>query len=126
MSERELIEVRKQLADYLEKGWIRPSSSSFGAPVIFVRKKDGSLRMCVDYRALNARTIRDVYPIPRVDDLLDRLSRATIFSKIDLSQGYHQVAITPEHVHKTAFSTRYGLFEFLVLPFGLTNAPSTF
>ena len=85
MSERELAEVRKQLGEYLEKGWIRPSSSSFGAPVLFVRKKDGSLRMCVDYRGLNARTIRDVYPIPRVDDLLDRLQGATVFSKIDLS-----------------------------------------
>ena len=126
MSERELQEIRTQLSEYLQRGWICPSSSSFGAPVLFVRKKDSTLRMCVDYRALNARTVRDVYPIPCVDDLLDRLTRATIFSKIDLSQGYHQVAITPAHVHKTAFMTRYGLYEFVVMPFRLTNAPSTF
>ena len=114
------------MSEYLEKGWIRPSSSAFGSPVIFVRKKDGSLRMCIDYRALNARTVRDVYPLPRIDDLLDRLTGARIFSKIDLRAGYHQVAITPEHMHKTAFLTRYGLFEFCVLPFGLCNAASTF
>ena len=89
MSPAELTECRRQLGKYLSMGWIRPSSSPFGAPVIFVRKKDGSLRMCIDYRGLNAATVRDSYPIPRVDDLLDRLTHARIFSKLDLRSGYH-------------------------------------
>lgn len=96
MSPAELAEVRRQLDEYLEKGFIKPSTSPYGAPILFARKKDGTLRMCVDYRALNKMTKRDAYPIPRIDDLLDRLTNATIFSKIDLSQGYHQVEIKPE------------------------------
>ena len=91
MSPHELAEVRRQLNEYLEKGWIRPSSSPFGAPILFVRKKDGSLRMCVDYRALNSATIADRYPLPRIEDLLDRLSSARYISSIDLASGYHQV-----------------------------------
>ena len=126
MSPTELAEVRRQLDGYLEKGWIRPSTSPYGAPILFVRKKDGSLRMCVDYRALNAQTILDKYPLPRIEDLLDRLARANCISSLDLTQGYHQVQIEEGDIHKTAFVSRYGSFEFTVLPFGLTNAPSTF
>ena len=126
MSNAELRKVKTQLEAYLEKGWVRPSSSSWGAPVLFARKKDGSLRMCIDFRSLNQRTVHDSYPLPRVEDLLDRLAGASYFSKIDLRSGYHQVAIAPEDVFKTAFLTRYGLFEWCVMPFGLCNAPSTF
>ena len=98
----------------------------YGAPVIFVRKPNGDLRMCIDYRALNQQTIRDRYPLPRVDELLDQLGGAAVYSKLDLAQGYHQVAMQPEDVHKTAFNCRYGLYEWLVMPMGLTNAPSGF
>jgi transposase InsO family protein len=126
MSPAELEEVQKQTADYLDKGWIRPSSSEYGAPVIFARKADGSLRFCVDYRALNEITVKDRYPLPRIDELLDQLNGAKFFTKLDLAQGYHQVQIKPEDIHKTAFKTRYGQFEFTVLPFGLTNAPASF
>ena len=110
----------------MAKDFIRPSTSPYGAPILFAHKKDGTLRMCIDYRALNKQTRWDSYPIPRIDDLLDRLTHATIFSKIDLSQGYHQVAIEAKDKHKTAFISRFGLFEWNVLPFGLCNAPSTF
>jgi RNase H-like domain found in reverse transcriptase/Reverse transcriptase (RNA-dependent DNA polymerase)/Aspartyl protease len=126
MSPLELQEVEKQLEDLLEKRLIRPSNSPYAAPILFVRKKDGGLRMCVDYRKLNDITIKDKYPLPRMEEMLDQLSGAKVFTKIDLRQGYHQVRIKPEDVQKTAFRTRYGMFEFVVMPFGLTNAPATF
>ena len=126
MSGPELEEIKAQLQDHLEKGWIRPSSSDFGAPVLFVRKKDGSLRMCIDYRSLNKLTVKDRYPLPHLEELLDRLHGAKVFSKIDLQSGYHQVMIEEGDIHKTAFRTRYGQYEFTVIPFGLTNAPSVF
>ena len=110
----------------LQKGWIRSSASPYGHPILFVRKKDGTLRMCVDYRLLNRNTRLDRYPIPRIDAILDSLSKAKVFSLIDLRSGYHQVQIEPGHEFKTAFTSRWGLFEFVVMPFGLCNAPATF
>ncbi|GBG71673.1 hypothetical protein CBR_g9087 [Chara braunii] len=126
MSPRELEELRKQLDEFLEKGWIRPSSSPFGAPVLFVPKKEGELKMCIEYRALNAITVKNAEPPPRIDDLLDRVQGCKYFSEIDLKSGYHQVEVHPDDQYKTAFRTRYGHYEFIVMPFGLTNAPTTF
>lgn len=126
MSPPELDEVKKQIDQLMQAGFIRPSKSPFGAPLLLVKKKDGSMRMCVDYRALNEITIKNSYPLPRIDELFDRLQGAKIFSKIDLRNGYHQIRIHPDDVEKTAFRSRYGHFEFMVLPFGLTNAPATF
>ena len=122
----EMDELKKQLADLLAKGFIKPSTSPFGAPVLFVHKKEGTLRLCVDYRALNKITIKNRYPLPRIEELMDHLAGAKYFSKIDLYSGYHQIRIKKEDTHKTAFHTRYGHYEFLVLPFGLTNASATF
>ena len=122
----ELQELQSQLKSYLDKGFIRPSASPYGAPVLFARKKEGTLRMCIDYRALNKITVKNRYPLPRVDDLLDRLKDARCFTKIDLTQGYHQLRVVDEDVCKTAFRTQYGHYEFLVMPFGLCNAPATF
>ena len=126
MSYPELDELRKQLDELLANGHIQPSKSPYGAPVLFVKKKDGALRLCTDYRALNNITLKNRFPLPRVDELLDRLQGACYFSKIDLRSGYYQVPIAPADVPKTAFRTRYGHFEYLVMPFGLTNAPATF
>jgi hypothetical protein len=106
--------------------YIRSSSSPWGAPVLFVQKKDGSQRMCVDYRSLNDVTIKNKYPLPRIEDLFDQMRGASVFSMIDLMSGYHQMKIRPSYIPKTAFSTRYGLYEFTVMLFGLTNAPAYF
>nr|ABA94346.1 retrotransposon protein, putative, Ty3-gypsy subclass [Oryza sativa Japonica Group] len=126
MAANELAEVKKQVDEQLQKGYIRPSTSPWGAPVIFVEKKDKTKRMCVDYRALNEVTIKNKYPLPRIDDLFDQLKGAKVFSKIDLRSGYHQLRIREEDIPKTAFTTRYGLFECTVMSFGLTNAPTFF
>jgi hypothetical protein len=125
MPPNELAELKSQLQDFLEKGFIRPSSSPWGCPTTFV-KKDQTLRMCMDYRPLNEVTIKNKYPLPRIDILFDQLTGARVFSKIDLRSGYHQIRIRPEDIPKTAFTTRYGLFEYLVMSFGLTNAPAHF
>ena len=114
--------MKEQLQELLDKGFIRPSGSPWGAPVLFVKKKDGTMRMCIDYRQLNKVTIKNRYPLPIIDDLFDQLQGASHFSKIDLRSGYHQLKIRREDIPKTAFRTRYGHYEFLVLPFGLTNA----
>ena len=126
LSPIELEEAKRQIADLLAKGFIQPSQSPFGAPILFVQKKDGSLRMCIDYRALNAITSRNRYPLPNIADLLDRFTGATVFSSLDLASGYHQIRISDDDVPKTAFTTPFGHYEFKVLSFGLTNAPATF
>ncbi|GJT78697.1 putative reverse transcriptase domain-containing protein [Tanacetum coccineum] len=122
----EMKELSNQLQELLEKGFIRPSSSPWGAPVLFVKKKDGTFRMCIDYRELNKLTIKNRYPLPRIDDLFDQLEGSSVYSKIDLRSGYHQLRIREEDIPITAFQTRYGHYEFQVMPFGLTNAPTVF
>ncbi|WMV18554.1 hypothetical protein MTR67_011939 [Solanum verrucosum] len=122
MAPVELKELKEQLSDLLEKDFIRPSQSPWGAPVLFVKKKDGSLRICIDYRQLNRVTVKNKYPLPRIDDLFDQLQGASHFSKIDLRSGYHQVKARECDIPKTAFRTRYGHYEFVVMSFGLTNA----
>ncbi|KAL0549546.1 hypothetical protein IC582_014031 [Cucumis melo] len=126
MAPAELKELKVQLQELLDKGFIRPSVSPWGAPVLFVKKKDGSMRLCIDYRELNKVTVKNRYPLPRIDDLFDQLQGATVFSKIDLRSGYHQLRIKDEDVPKTAFRSRYGHYEFIVMSFGLTNAPTVF
>jgi hypothetical protein len=126
MAASELAELKRQLEELQQSGFIRPSSSPWGAPVLFVKKKDRSMRMCVDYRALNEVTIKNKYPLPRIDDLFDQLKGAKYFSKIDLRSGYHQLKIKESDIPKTAFVTRYGQYEFTVMSFGLTNAPAYF
>ena len=126
LSETELHALRNYLDDNLRKGFIRPSNSPAGAPILFAKKKDGSLRLCVDYRGLNRITRKNRYPLPLINDLLDRLKTAKIFTKLDLRAGYNNVRIASGHEWKTAFRTRYGSFEYLVMPFGMTNSPATF
>ncbi|GBG61468.1 hypothetical protein CBR_g21812 [Chara braunii] len=126
MSEEELEVLRAQLDDLLVKGWIRPSSSPYGAPVLFVRKKNKDLRLCIDYRKLNAQTVKNAGPLPHIDDLLERLGGTKYFFKLDLKSGYHQISIQPNDRYKTAFKTRYGHFEWVVMHFGLTTAATTF
>ncbi|GJS10907.1 putative reverse transcriptase domain-containing protein [Tanacetum coccineum] len=122
----EMKELAEQLKELSDKGFIRPSSSPWGAPILFVKKKDGSFRMCIDYRELNKLTVKNHYPLPRIDDLFDQLQGSSIYSKIDLRSGYHQLRVREEDIPKTAFRTRYEHYEFQVMPFGLTNAPAVF
>ncbi|GJR93716.1 reverse transcriptase domain-containing protein [Tanacetum coccineum] len=122
----EMQELSNQLQELTDRGFIRPSTSPWGAPVLFVKKKDGSFRMCIDYRELNKLTIKNRYPLPRIDDLFDQIQGSSIYSKIDLRSGYHQLRVREEDIPKTAFRTRYGHYEFQVMPFGLTNAPAVF
>jgi hypothetical protein len=126
MTPKELAKLKVQLNELLDKGYIHPSSSPWGCPALFVKKKDQSLRLCVDYRPLNAVTIKNKYPLPRINILFDQLVRAKVFSKVDLGLGYHQIKIHLEDIPRTAFSTRYRLYEYLVMSFGLTNAPAHF
>jgi hypothetical protein len=122
MPVNELVELKKQLAELQAKGFIRPSSSPWGASVLLVEKKDRTQRMCVDYRSLNEVTIKNKYPLLRIEDLFDRMKRASVFSKIDLRSGYHQLKIQESDIPKMAFRTRFGLYEYTVMSFGLTNA----
>ncbi|CAJ2636548.1 unnamed protein product [Trifolium pratense] len=126
MSASELNELKKQLEELLEKKFIRPSVSPWGAPVLLVKKKEGSMRLCIDYRQLNKVTIKNKYPLPRIDDLMDQLVGACVFSKIDLRSGYHRIRVKTEDIPKTAFRTRYGHYEYSVMPFGVTNARGVF
>ncbi len=126
MSHEELKELKVQLEELLAKGYIKPSKSPYGAPVLFVHKKDGTLRMCVDYKTLNKARVKNWYPLPRIDDLFDCLSGDKVFSMIDLRSGYYQIRIAEGDEEKTVCHTRYGSYEFLVMPFGLTNAPAHF
>jgi hypothetical protein len=126
MSSAQLSELKKQIKELLEKGFIHPSSSPWGALVTFVEKKDDTQRMFVDYRLLNEVTIKNKYPLPRIEDLFDHMRGAKVFSKIDLCSGYHQMKIRWSDIPKTAFTTRYGLYEYNVMFFGLTNAPAYF
>jgi hypothetical protein len=122
----ELTELKVQLQEFLDKEYIRPSVSPWGAPVLFVKKKDCTLRLCINYRQLNKMTIKNKYPLPRINDLFDQVGGARIFSKLNLRSSYHQVRIKEKDINKTSFRTRYGHYVFVVIPFGLTNAPTMF
>jgi len=122
MAQVELKKLMTQLDKQLEKGYIQPSTSPWGAPVLFVKKKDGTLRLCIDYRELNKITVKNRYPLPRIDDLFDQLRGADTFSKIDLCLGHHKLRIKDEGTPKTAYHSRYGRYKFIVVPFGSTNA----
>nr|KYP73768.1 Transposon Ty3-I Gag-Pol polyprotein [Cajanus cajan] len=126
MAPAELVELKGQLEDLLEKQLVRPSVSLWGAPVLLAKKKDEGSRLCVDYRQLNKLTIKNQYPLPRIDDLMDQLRGASVFSKIDLRSGYHQIKVKEGDIPKTAFRTRYAHYEYVVMPFGMTNAPAVF
>ncbi|GKC92664.1 putative reverse transcriptase domain-containing protein, partial [Tanacetum coccineum] len=122
----EMKELSEQLKELSDKGFIRPSSSPWGASVLFVKKKDKSFRMCIDYQELNKLTVKNRYPLPRIDDLFDQLQGSSVYLKIDLRSGYHQLRVREEDIPKTAFRTRYGHYKYQVMPFGLTNAPAVF
>ena len=126
MAPVELQGLRVQLQELLDKGFIRPSTSPWGTPVLFAKKKGKTLRLCIDYRQLNRVMIQNRYPLPRIDDLFDQLRGARVYSKIDLRTGYHQLRVRETDIPKTVFRTRYGHFEFTVMPFGLTNALAAF
>ena len=126
MTPVELQELRVQLQELLDKGFIRPSTSPWGAPILFTKKKYKTLRLCIDYRQLNRVTVKNQYLLPRIDYLFDQLRGALVYFKIDLRTGYHQLRVRETDIPKTGFRTRYGHFEFTVMPFGLTNAPATF
>ena len=126
MAPAEDLELKKQLDAYLKADQIEPAKSPFGAGVLFARKKDGAMRLCIDYRGLNAITVKDRYPLSRIDEMLDNMRRASFFTKLDLQQGFHQIRVHPDHVPRTAFQTKYGSFQFKVMPFGLCNATATF
>jgi hypothetical protein len=126
VSRPELVELKKQIDELPEKGYIRPSTSPWAAPVLFVEKKYGTRKMCIDYRALNEVTIKNKYPLLRIEDLFDQLRGANMFSKIDMRPGYHQLKIQPSDIPKTTFITKYGLYEYTVMSFGLTNVPGFF
>ena len=114
--------LKKQLDDYLASGQIVKTNSPFGAGVLFAPKKDGTLRLCIDYRQLNKLSVKDIYPLPRIEEILDSLANAKYYTKLDLQQGYHQIRMHPEHAKRTAFQTKFGSYHFLVMPFGLANA----
>lgn len=126
MSPLEVQEARKQVEEYVQKGYIHPSDSPNGAAILFACKKNGKLRMCIDYQALNNINRRNSYPLPRIDKLLESLQGASYFSKLDLASGYHQIQIAEVDISKTVFNTRYGHYKWVVMSFGLTNAPATF
>jgi hypothetical protein len=126
MTPKELAELKVQLKELLHKGFIHPSSSSWGCLALFIKKKDQSLRLCVDYQPLNVVTIKNKYPLPHIDIMFDQLACAKVFPKVNLCLGYHRIKIHSEDIPKTAFSTRYGWYEYLVMSFGLTNAPTHF
>nr|GFA81897.1 putative reverse transcriptase domain-containing protein [Tanacetum cinerariifolium] len=122
----EMKEIAEKLQELTDKGFIRPSSSPWGAPALFVKKKDRSFRMCIDFKELNKLTVKNRYPLPRIDDLFDQLQGSSVYSKIDLRSRYHKLRVQEEDIPKTAFRTRYGHYEFQAMPFALTNAPAMF